>query len=465
MPRGPWKASFVRNTNTIMKNLFPSSVGARALHPFAPRRKTNSFSARSLTVCAVLIAALGVPAAFQANGADAVLTWNQIMQTTVAPSNPHFQSRAGAIVQLAVFEAVNAIVGDYEPYLGTIAAPPGASPDAATIAAAHRTLVTLYPGSATALNDSRTASLATVPDGPAKDDGIAVGEAAAVAMLLLRANDGSAQAASVPYTPGTNPGDWQPAPPAFAAASLPGWGLVTPFGLEEGSQFRLPPPPGIRTGKYAHDYNEVKLVGKSDSAFRPQDRTDVARFFAAASPVQTWNPPARQVSLAQGRTLSENARIFALLAMAVGDASIASYESKYYYNFWRPLTAIWGGDSDNNLLTDPDGSWFPLLPTPAFPSYPSAHATLSGAARRVLERVFGKQGHAITLNNPTLGITLNYTAFKQICDDIDDARVYGGIHFRFEQEAGARQGKDVGNYILDHYLRAPLDDTELNGDE
>ncbi|MCW5551601.1 MAG: vanadium-dependent haloperoxidase [Verrucomicrobiae bacterium] len=396
------------------------------------------------------LAALTTPMTVKA---DEVTDWNQIMQTTVASGNANVQARSGAIVQLAVFEAVNSIIGDYEPYLGTITAPPGASPDAATIAAAHRTLVTLFSGSAGNLNTLRESALAAIPAGPAKEDGIAVGEVAAAAMLLLRANDGAAQAGTTPYTPGTNPGDWQPAPPNFAPASLPGWGLVTPFGMEEGSQFRLPPPPGLRTGKYAHDYNEVKLVGQNLSAFRPQDRTDVARFFAAASPIQTWNPPARQVSLAQGRTLSENARIFALLAMAIADASIATYESKYYYNFWRPLTAIRGGDSDRNHQTDPDVAWSPLLPTPAFPSYPSAHATLSGAARRVLERVFGKQDHAITLTNPTLGLTLNYTEFKQICDDIDDARVYGGIHFRFEQEAGARQGKDVANYILDNYLR------------
>ena len=134
-------------------------------------------------------------------------------------------------------------------------------------------------------------------------------------------------------------------PPAAAPAFLPGWGQVTPFGLEEGSQFRLPPPPALHTGKYANDYNEVKLLGRIDSPFRPQDRTDVARFYAAASPVQVWNSAARQVSAAQGKTLSENARIFALLAMAMGDAAIACWDTKYHYNFWRPLTAIRAGDT------------------------------------------------------------------------------------------------------------------------
>jgi hypothetical protein len=387
--------------------------------------------------------------------ADEVTDWNAIMQTTVAAGNANVQARSGAIVQLAVFEAVNSIVGEYEPYLG-MTAPEGASPNAAAIAAAHTALVALYPASNAVLNASMAFSLAQLPDGPDKDAGIAVGQAAALAMLAHRAGDGAASAGSYPYTPGPNPGDWQPAPPTFTPASQPGWGLVIPFGLAAGSQFRLPPPPTIDSGNYARDYDEVKLVGKSDAGLdiRPQDRTDVARFFAVSSPVQGWNQAARQVSAAQGKTLSENARIFALIGMAICDASIAAYDSKYYYNFWRPLTAIWGGELDGNHKTEADGDWFPLIATPAFPGYPSAHATLSGAARTVVERVFGKQDIAITLTSPRLpGVVLNYTNWKQICDDIDDARVYGGIHFRFEQEAGSHQGQDVGHYLLDNHLR------------
>ena len=420
----------------------------------------NSINKR---LCNPIVATLVLVGAGTAH-ADAVTDWNAIMEATVAapPTNPFFQARWGAIVQLAVFEAVNAVVGDYEPYLGTITAPPGASPDAAAIAAAYRTLVTLRPGSAPALDAARAQSLAAIPDGPAKDAGIAVGEAAAAAMLLLRANDG--WNAVVPYTPGTDPGDWQPTPPLIAPALLPGWGLVTPFGLEEGSQFRAPPPPALHTGKYANDYNEVKLVGRIDSPFRPQDRTDVARFYAAATPIQTWNPAARQVSAAQGKTLSENARIFALLAMAMADGSIAVFDTKYFYNRWRPVTAIWNADLDDNRQTDPDPTWLPLIATPPFPSYSSAHATLSGAARAVLERAFGKHGLAITLTNPQLGLVLNYTSWKQITDDIDDARVYGGIHFRFDQEAGAHQGRKVGKYILRNYLRSELDDDDCDDD-
>ena len=400
-----------------------------------------------------------VPALASPVNADTVTDWNAIMQTTVSapPTNPFFQARWGAIVQLAVFEAVNAIEGDYEPYLGSIDAPDGASSDAAAIAAAYRTLVTLRPGSIGTLDAARAASLAAIPDGPAKDDGIAVGESAATAMLLLRSADGAG--AVVPYTPGTAPGEWQPTLPAQAAAAFVQWGAVTPFGLDECSQFRLSSPPALRTGKYAMDYLEVMRVGRVDSAFRPQDRTDVANFYAAATPVQVWNSAARQVSVAQGKTLSENARTFAHLAMAVCDASIAVFETKYHYNFWRPVTAIRNGASDGNQLTNPDPDWLPLITTPPFPGYASAHATLSGAAREVLVRAFGADGHAVTLTHPgAAGIVLNYTAWDEITDDIDDARVYGGIHFRFDQEAGAHQGRQVGSYILRNFLRSPEED-------
>jgi hypothetical protein len=218
--------------------------------------------------------------------------------------------------------------------------------------------------------------------------------------------------------------------------------------------------PGVHTGKYANDYNEVRLLGSLNSPFRPQDRTDVARFYAATSPVAVFNSAARQASAAQGKSLSANARIFALLAMAMGDASIACWDTKYHYNFWRPRTAIRNGDLDGNAGTDRDANWEPLITTPGHPSYASGHATVSGSAVAVLERAFGEDGLAITLTNPALpvppgqqAIVLNYTAWDEITDDIDDARVYGGIHFRFDQEAGGRQGRAVGHYILRNYLR------------
>ncbi len=382
--------------------------------------------------------------------ADAVTDWNAIMQTTVASSNAFFQGRNAAIVQVAVFEAINSITGKYNPYVANIPAPPGASPETAAVAAAHRTLVTLYPGSAVALDLAEAVSLAAIPDGQAKTDGIAVGEAAASAILALRANDGSGLV--VPYTPGGDPGDWQPTPPAFAPALLPGWGQVTTFGVVDGVQFRLPPPPVLGSARYARDFNEVKLVGDVNSTVRPQDRTNVARFYIIAA-VQVYNPAARQVSIAQKKNLSQNAHDFALLAIGICDGLISSMETKYYYNRWRPVTAIRAADTDGNPNTESNSNWLPLITTPPFPSYPSAHASAGGAARRFLERSYGKDGFLINLTSPTApNVTLNYTAWKQITDDIDDARIFGGIHFRYDQERGAQQGWNVGSYILETQL-------------
>ena len=420
----------------------------------APSTSTHALTRTiALRLAPIVTLAIFCPLLAPQADADVVTDWNDTMQRNVATLNAPSQARAGAMVQLAVFEAVNAIVGDYEPYVGGIPASPDASAEAAAIAASHGVLVAVVPAAnVAAVNTARTTSLAAIPDGPAKAAGIAVGVAAAAAMLQARANDGWAQVNTVPYTPGTNPGDFRPVPPAVA--TFTGAPFVTTFGLEEAAQFRPPPPPGLQTGMYARDFAEVKLRGDINATadVRPPDRTAVARYIAAAAPTQVWNAAARQVSIAQGKTLSENARNLALMNMAIGDSMIASFEAKYFYNFWRPQAAVVGGEIDGNPRTSGDVNWRPLIPTPTFPSYPSAHATLSTAAATVLDRIFGNHGHEITLTSATLGVTLNYTSFRDICDDVDDARVYGGIHFRFDQDAGGRHGKDIGHFMLDNYL-------------
>ena len=382
---------------------------------------------------------------------DEVTNWNAILERTVA-ATPHFlQSRSAAIVQLAVFEAVNAIVNDYEPYLGTIDVPPWASPEAATVVAAHRALVALHPEAVSTLDAHRADSLAALPDGPDKDAGIAAGESAADAVLALRVNDG--WNVVVPYTPIISPGYWRPTPPDFRPAAFVGWGDVTPFAIDDGARFRLNPPPAIHTGKYAKDYEEVKALGGVVSALRPVDRADVARFYAAVLPMPLWPAAARQASAAQGKTLSENARDFAWLTMAVADGLIASMNMKYHYSYWRPVTAIRDGALDGNRRTAPDASWESFVFTPPYPSYPGNHATAAGAARTVLEHVYGHDGHNITLTSLAVpGVVLHYTSWEEITDDIDDARIYGGVHFRFEQEAGARLGRQVGTYVLRNTL-------------
>lgn len=414
--------------------------------------KRASRSVQGIVAVAVVGLCIPAPAA-----ADIVLDWNTTM-TTLLQGVPFPAARIAAITQLAVFEAVNAITHEYEPYLpaGTIAAPADASLEAAVATAAHDVLKQYVPASAELLDATLAASLAAIPDGPAKAAGITVGQAAAAAMIARRASDGS----QIPqfYTPtSTAAGQWRPTPSCagtLGRGAFYHWRNVTPFGVSDITAFRLEPPPLMEDGKYVHDFDEVASIGRSDSVLRPYDRSVIAQYYATTSPVTWANSAARQIASAQGRLLGENARALALLNMAISDGAVASFDTKYFYTTWRPETAIHNADIDPSPRTAQDLSYTPFIVAPCFPGYPSGHATLSSSAREVLERLYGPTGHHITLTNPSMpGVVLDYSDFKRICEDIDDARVYGGIHFRFDQEGGARQGRSLGAEIVKRNLR------------
>ena len=384
--------------------------------------------------------------------ADVVLDWNAIaVNTAVAnKANPFAQARYGAIVQLAVFEAVNSITHRYQPYLG-LTANADASQDAAAIEAAYVVLKSYFGDPQGNLYADWTTSMQAIPDGQAKTDGIAAGDAAAAAMLALRANDGSSPAQTTPPGPPA-PGVWQLTGVCTAGIAFQ-WPHVTPFGVASVSDYLLDPPPSLTSPEYTKAYNEVMTVGGQNSTARPPDRANVALFYAATSPSQALNQAARQIAAAQGRSLAENARAFALINMAMSDSLVASFLNKYHYNFWRPETAIHAGDTDGNPKTDPDANYVPFIVTPCFPSYPSNHGSAGNGAAEVLRRLYGEAGHSITLTNPAVpNIVLQYTTFKQITDDISDARVYGGIHFRTDQEAGADLGRAVGTAVYKNNL-------------
>ncbi len=424
--------------------------------------KSGNGSARTRTfgVCMLMATLLFGPAVARA---DAVLDWNLIaVNTSIANGqSPFAQARYAAIVQLAVFEAVNAIARDYQPYLGSIVAPHGASADAAAIQAAYHVLSYYFPASSSTLLTARANSLALIPDGQAKSDGIATGDAAALAMITLRANDGSSPPQFKIPGPAV-PGEYQATPSCpmmngIRVGTLFQWQNVTPFGIPSASEFLLDPPPALDSNQYAKTYNEVKEVGSAsaNSTERPPDRANVVLYYAASSPTQVFNQAARQVAQERWHSLSENAQAFALINMALSDGAVTTFFNKYHYNFWRPETAIHAGDTDDNRKTDADPNWVPFIPAPCFPSYPSAHGTLSGAGAEVMRRLYGEAGHAITLSNPAVPtIALYYGSFRQITDDISDARVYGGIHFRTDQDAGARLGRAVGTAIYKNNLRA-----------
>jgi hypothetical protein len=232
--------------------------------------------------------------------------------------------------------------------------------------------------------------------------------------------------------------------------------------------FALPPPPALTSRRYTRDFDEVKRVGNvtADLSDRPQDRADVARFYAGSSPAFVFNLAARQVASAEGTSLSQNARALALLNMASNDALVASFWTKYHYNFWRPETAIHEGSVDGNPRTDGDIAYMPYILTPCFPSYPSNHGSGSNSAAEVLRRVYGEGHHDMTMANPALpGLTFHYTTFDQITRDISDARIYGGIHYRFDQEAGADLGRDIGAYEYRHNLRRAKHSDHDDGDD
>jgi hypothetical protein len=392
-----------------------------------------------------------------AAGIDPVMEWNDIARgLVVVPAlTPVQQTRAMAIVHVAVHDAVNAVTGEYQQYRKTKRAPHGASPEAAAIGAAYAALRGLFGDSAD-LDSKYALSLDAHAVSP-QDPGLAFGQSVADALVQRRADDGSAQAA-YPFLPpdAGAPGVWTPISSAASAqAQLPGWGNVTPWVLRSPSQFRPRAPYRLDSRKYAKDYDEILYVGRSDSLTRTAEQTQIAQFWRA-SPTAIWNPILRTAIEARCLDLSETARVTALFYLAAADASVAVWEAKYVYNFWRPEPAIARGDEDGNVLTAADPTWRPLVATPPHPEYPSAHATNSGAMAFVLKEMFGDApGYVIdATSSQTPGFVRHWQTFGEGVDEVIDARVYSGIHFRTSDEVGARLGRQVARFVLTHALRA-----------
>jgi hypothetical protein len=387
---------------------------------------------------------------------DPVTEWNQnAVALTLLPASalaPVQQARVMAIVQLAMHDAVNGITREYETYLSPGAAPANASPEAAAIAAAHHALRNLFSSQAASLDALYGPSLAA--HGLTEfDPGIAYGQSAAAAILAARADDQSAVAQFAYTAPGAgNPGVWVPISAApNAQALLPGWGSVTPFVLRSGSQFRPDAPPALDSEQYANDYNEIKIIGASSSPTRTAEQTQIAQFWLA-SPTAIWNPALTQVLATRDLDLSSTARAFALLYLAAADASISCWDAKYTYNFWRPQLAIRGGGSDGNDFTDADLTWLPLHTTPRHPEYPSGHSTNSSAMAAILELIFeDNPGMPITVT--LSGITRQWNTFSEGVDEVIEARIYSGIHFRTADVVGARMGRQVAQFVSTHSLR------------
>ncbi|HUJ42664.1 MAG TPA: vanadium-dependent haloperoxidase [Opitutaceae bacterium] len=389
--------------------------------------------------------------------ADVVTDWNVAMTDyatprSPAPLPPFSEVRVYAMAHIAMFEAI--VQAQYPPWYRHGAA----SPEAAAAQAAHDVLVHEFADGAPNFDALLATQLATIPNGPMKTNGIAIGADAAADMLAARANDGAANAEG-PYTPGPNPGDYQftppfDGPPFNGYAQAVNWGKVTPFVLISGRQFRVPPPYKVTDLDYTFDLNEIKALGSAGSLDRTDDETSVAIFWYESSGLG-WNHVARVLAAQRSDSLLNHARLFAALNAAMTDATIAAFDSKYTYNFWRPITAIRMAGTDGNDLTAADPTWEPLLITPPVPDYPSNHANMGGAASVVLAWFFGGDQQTFSYTS-TMSAGFPFVGprtFHRLSDAAKEnatSRMLVGIHFRLACETGLKQGREVGTWVVQH---------------
>lgn len=373
---------------------------------------------------------------------DPALYWNQVLSGGLAGS-PTVTSRKYAMVSAAIYDAVNATTGKTHNAFVTGVATPGGDTRAATAVAARNMLVSLNPAKTADYDAALSASLALVVDGAAKTKGMATGAAIATASLAARAADGSTASSTYAPTPGI--GNWQPTPPAGLPAAVPQWADVTPFVLTSPEQFRPAAPPNVGSAAYAAAYNEVMTVGSATSATRTADQSDAANFWVQAAGAAPWLQAGLGVAEGAGLSSIENARLFALISTSIADSVIGVWDAKYEYDFWRPVTAIRAGDLDGNDLTTGDALWTSFITTPNHPSYISGHAGVASAGATILEDAFGDAHNFCLMAS---GLSRCWDSFSSAALDAANSRLWGGIHWRFDNEAGTALGRYVGGYAL-----------------
>jgi hypothetical protein len=390
-----------------------------------------------MSVCAQPVPASG----------NAVTHWNRVAADALAPTqgaNPVGQSRAFAILHAAIHDALNAIDSRYEPYTPGLVAQSGASPDAAVAAASVTALTELVPDQRVAINDAYAKELAVIPNGPSKDRGISVGQAAARTTLQRRHNDGADRADQPVFVPKAGPGEYQ-FTPSFNFAAFPGWGRVDTFAIKL-NDHELEGPLPLSSAQYARDFELVKEVGRIDSRTRTAEQSEIAQFWYEDSPLG-WNRITNTVVLQKGLDAWAAARAFALVNFAMADAYIAGFAEKYRYRFWRPVTAIQKAGADGNSRTDPDPEWRPFQVTPPVPDYPSTHSLVGAAAAEVLIGLFGDRVRYSTTSLTLPGVTRSFRGFSDAADENGDSRVFAGIHFPHAVRDGRRQGRSIGRVV------------------
>ena len=432
-------------------------------------KRARRFIGLTLGVAAAAVFAVA-PATARA---DVLNDWNAIAQAQTIPLRPtaHGETRGIAMVQGAVYDAVNALDPGYQPYLldlDVLHAQPFGSADAAIATAAHHVLVEIVAVAQVAgLDAAYSATMAGIPDGPVEDEGVRVGAAAAAAMLTAREDDGFM--APFTFTIGLEPGDWRPVgfvldPPALGARDPDAWvGNLQPFLIESPSQFRSEGPNPLTSAAYANDFDEVKEVGALNSSTRTADQTTAAIFWQFA-PIALWNGLARDLTGEYDVAVADEARLLAMINLAAADGAISCWNDKYHWNFWRPRAAIREADTDGNTATVADPTWEPLfhastpttppLATPPFPDHPSGHGCVSGAVLNTFREFFGTDKIAFDVNSGRFpGQPRHFDRFSRALAEIVDARVWGGIHFRTADVQGAVIGKKVSHWLEKHYFQ------------
>lgn len=394
-----------------------------------------------------LLAALSLVAGLTSARADVISDWNQTACDVVAKAGPGAPGhRMLAVVQLAVFEAVNGIEPRYAPWLQRLAAPAGASIEAAVAAANRATLTALMPAEKAAIDSAYHAALKNMPEGAAKADGIAVGEKAAAQVLARAAADGAAGPDNYQWQ--TTPGRYVPT----VVPAVPTWPRRTPWVMARADQFRPGPPPDLASEGWARDLQEVRALGGKSSTARTAAQTDIARFWEDTRPM-IYYPVLKAVSQLPGRTVVQNARLYAATGMAIDDALIAVFDAKYAYNFWRPITAIRVEHMAGGSKTAADPGWTPFIATPMHPEYPCAHCVVSGALGAVLrEEMRGKAMPRLSSTSPTLpGAVREWDSVEAFMEEVRMARVYDGVHYRNSTEVGNQIGMAVGALVQQRF--------------
>jgi hypothetical protein len=394
--------------------------------------------------------------------ADAVTDWNLIaLNATAVPPNSILQSRVLATVHGAIYDAVRAVDRKGGAYAIDVDAPAGTSVEAAAVAAAYGTLVRLVPAERAMLDAALNVSLSKIADGQAKIDGTALGQQIAEKIVALRSSDGAAL--KVVFTAKPGAGLYQLTPPQSQPAILAQWGSLTPFVLRDRTGLDFKGTPAVTTAQFARDFDEVRTVGARNSTTRTADQTAAAIFWTVQTAVP-WHAAARAASTAKQLSLSENARLFALLSMASADSQIIAFAEKYDRPHWRPITAIRAATDLNIAALKGDAGWEPLLVTPPHPEYPSAHAIFSGAAEAVLRGFFGHDEIDVSVTAPgPFGVTRTYHKFSELTEEVDNARVWGGIHFRSADVDGSEIGRKIGEIVMREFANSPRKTTQLGG--